>query len=374
VATSAPPLYYALEAVPYLASPSHNFLDRLLLMRLFSAVCAALTVLATFLFLRELFPGTPWAWTVGALGVAFQPMFAFISGGVNNDNLLYVSSAFTFLAVARAFRRGLTPARGAAIGAALAVGLLTKLNAFALLPGVALALLFLVHRAAPDARPAARKGAALAGAVAVAPYLLYMLLNVSLWDRRAFSTGEVATPSTRAGHPQTLGEELSYIWQLYLPRLPFLRDTFPGPFPLWDLWFRGFIGRFGWLDYDFPTWVNRLALWIYLPLLGLVGAALAAGRRRLRRRWAELASYTVMALGVLLVIGHAGYAAWASGGYPFEQPRYLLPLLPLYGALLALAARGAGRRFGPAVGVLIVALAVAHGLFAQLLTLSRYYG
>jgi hypothetical protein len=201
-----------------------------------------------------------------------------------------------------------------------------------------------------------------------------MLLNVTAWDRRAFSTGEVATPSTRAGHGQSLREELSYIWQLYLPRLPFLRDTFPGPFPLWDLWFRGFIGRFGWLDYDFPYWVNRLALWIYIPLLGLVGAALAGARRQLRGRAAELASYTVMALGVLLVIGHAGYAAWASGGYPFEQPRYLLPLLPLYGALLALAARGGGRRFGPAMGVVIVVLAVGHGLFAQLLTLSRYYG
>ena len=41
---------------------------------------------------------------------------------------------------------------------------------------------------------------------------------------------------------------------------------------------------------------------------------------------------------------------------------------------LALAARGAGRRFGPLVAGAIVLLAMAHGLFAETLTISRYYG
>lgn len=68
----------------------------------------------------------------------------------------------------------------------------------------------------------------------------------------------------------------------------------------------------------------------------------------------------------------AGYGA-ALNGEGFEQSRYLLPLLPLYATLIALAARAGGRRFGPTIGVAVVALAIGHGLFSQLLTIARYY-
>jgi hypothetical protein len=51
-----------------------------------------------------------------------------------------------------------------------------------------------------------------------------------------------------------------------------------------------------------------------------------------------------------------------------------MPLLPLAAVVLALAARGAGKRWGPAVGVLIVLLFLAQNIFSQLLVVSRYYG
>ena len=59
---------------------------------------------------------------------------------------------------------------------------------------------------------------------------------------------------------------------------------------------------------------------------------------------------------------------------PTARPRYLLPLLPLLGGALALAARGAGRRWGPAAGALIVVLFLAHDIFSQLHVISRFYG
>jgi hypothetical protein len=46
----------------------------------------------------------------------------------------------------------------------------------------------------------------------------------------------------------------------------------------------------------------------------------------------------------------------------------------LLGAVLALAARGAGRRFGPLIGVAIVVLVLGHDVFSQLLVAARYYG
>ena len=74
--TNNPPLYYFTAAGVYHLSPWTSLPDRVHFLRLFSALLTACTVLLIFLFLRELLPGTPWAWTVGALAVAFQPMFA----------------------------------------------------------------------------------------------------------------------------------------------------------------------------------------------------------------------------------------------------------------------------------------------------------
>ena len=70
VASSQPPLYYALEAIPYRLADSGTVLDRLALMRLLSALFAAITAIFTFLFVRETLPGAPWAWSVGGLSVA----------------------------------------------------------------------------------------------------------------------------------------------------------------------------------------------------------------------------------------------------------------------------------------------------------------
>ena len=77
----------------------------------------------------------------------------------------------------------------------------------------------------------------------------------------------------------------------------------------------------------------------------------------------------------MTLIGRAtAYLSIGSEGVGgFVEPRYLLPLLPLLGAVLALAARGAGRRWGPPVGALIVVLFFAHDIFSQLLVVSRFY-
>jgi hypothetical protein len=45
----------------------------------------------------------------------------------------------------------------------------------------------------------------------------------------------------------------------------------------------------------------------------------------------------------------------------------------LFAAALALAARGARGRWGPAAGTLIIALILSHDVFSQLLVISRYY-
>jgi hypothetical protein len=75
-----------------------------------------------------------------------------------------------------------------------------------------------------------------------------------------------------------------------------------------------------------------------------------------------------------LIASHGYLNANGQGGPGDAQPRYLLPLLPLLGVAVALAARGAGRRWGPPVGALLVVLFLSHDVFSQLIVVSRFYG
>ncbi len=366
-----PPLYYALQGIPYRLAAGGTVLDRLALMRLLSALLAGATVLLVFLFLREAMPGHPWSWTVGALGVAFQPLFAFISGGVNSDALLYAASAAVFYLLARAFRRGLTPALATALGAAMAVGMLTKFNALGLVPGALLALLAIAVRQEGSLRLRTLRLPALALAIAAAPALLEALLNVTVWDRPAVGASASSFALRADIHP-TLGGALSYAWQFYLFPLPGLNHPLGG-LPLWNDWFRGFVGVFGWIDTRWRDPVYRGAVVPFAIVAALAARALVVERRALRRRRLELLAYGVLAGTFMLFVAVASYVIYLRYRANVAQARYLLPLLALYGGLLALAVRGAGRRWAPVVGTAIVVLAIAHDVFAQLLVISRYY-
>ena len=365
-----PPLYYALETIPYRAGYGLDFLDRLFLMRLLSALLAGLTVALVFCFLRELLPGTPWVWTIGALAVAFQPVFGFMSGGVNNDDLLYTCGAGLFFLVARAFRRGLTPGLGVALGLVSVAGVLTKQSMAALLPGAALGLAWLAWRTPPAGRRTAAASVAIAGATVVLPAALWAYASRHLVGRPPSSIVGGLT-SQDVDSVATLSGQIGYLWQVVLPPLPSMTDQIDHWIPWW-VWTRGFIGIFGWFEFSFQEWVYYLGAAILGLVAALAGVELWRRRDTVRARWAELATYALMALGLLFVIEIAAYRFHASSNQYFEQARYLFPLLALYAAIVALGARGAGRRWGPAVGAFLVVLFMGHSLFSMFQVIARY--
>jgi hypothetical protein len=370
--TNNPPLYYVASLAPYYAATvlGGDFLDRMLALRLGSALLIALTVGFVFAFLRELLPRTPWAWPVGALAVAVQPTIGFIGGGVNNDAGLYAAGAALFWLVARALRRGLDLRGAVGIGAAFGLGLITKATLIGLVPGLAVCALVLLLRAAPDARRTTLVRIVVAGAVAALPVAVYLAVNTYVWERGLWAGGgTVAT--TGAGKPAGLREFGSYLWQFYLPRLPFMTEQQAG-LPLYNVWFKGVIGRFGWLDTTFPAWAYGLGAGVFGAVLALAAAALWRARRALAGRWGEALVYAALVAGFLVVVGWAGYRGRLDNGYIFEQARYLPPLAAFYAAVIALAARGAGR-WGRVAGAALVTLACGHALFAILLVAGRFY-
>ncbi|HXN37314.1 MAG TPA: DUF2142 domain-containing protein [Solirubrobacteraceae bacterium] len=369
VATSQPPLYYALEAIPYSLASSGTLLDRLEAMRLLSAVMGGLTALFTFLFVREALPRVPEAWTVGGLAVALVPLLGFMSGAVNPDAMLYAVTAALFYCLARAFRHGLTRGRAATLGALTAVGLMTKLNFIGIAPGVLLGLLVLGLREmrAQGRRALVPLGIALA--TAVSPVLAYVAVHVA--------AGSPALGIVSRGIRTTSGSlwsEASYIWQLYLPALPGTHDDFAGVLTARQIWFDWYVGLYGWLDTTFPGWVYDLALIPAGAIAGLCLREVIASAPALRARAGELVVYGAMCAGLMVLIGADSYRGFPSVDAEYGQVRYLLPLLPLLGVVLALAARGAGRRWAPIVGAAIIMLFLAHDVFSQLQVVARFYG
>jgi 4-amino-4-deoxy-L-arabinose transferase-like glycosyltransferase len=367
-ASNNPPLYYAAQAAVYRAAHGLGPLNRLSLMRVLAAVLAGLTALCVFCFIRELLPARPLAWTTGALAAGLQPMFAFMSSGVNNDGALYLASSALFLALAILLRRGLTPRRAAAVGLALGAGILIKTQVAAFVPAVGLALLISAWRV-----PAGRlRGLAAGVGAGAAPLALYGVLGSTVWDRPLLDRAGDVTLTSSTARPFALMEQISYLWQEYLPRLPFMTDLLPGVQP-WQLWFKGFIGRFGWLDYQYPAWVYTVALVAVAALVAAAAVNIWQRRSALRGRLAEIIVFTLAAIGFMTAIAVVSYRFFLIGG-GFEQARYIIPLLPLFALVPALAVRAVSPRMAPVLATAIVTATLGLSLYGQLLTIARYYG
>lgn len=370
-AAPEPPTFYALEAIPYKLASGATLLDRIALMRLLSALMAGATALFVFLFVRECLPGRPWAWTVGALGAALNPVLGFVSGGVNPDALLFPICAALFYAFAVAFRHGLTTRRAAWIGAILAAGLVTKINFYGLMPGALLALALAARASADGFNGRAARLLGIAVGIAVAPFLLLSALDALIWDR-AFVLAH--TPAEQPQDHGNLLGQLSYLWQVFLPRLPGQSTAIPEFYPGYQLWLKGFVGKFGWTVVNFAEWAYRLGALLLGVVFALAARTALRERTTLRgRRW-ELLAYAAMTGGLLLLIGLVALRGFAPGIAGAVQGRYLLPLLALFAGLLTLAARGAGTRWGRAAGVALVLACVGWSLFGQLLTIAWFYG
>ncbi len=374
VAAAEPPLYYALEAIPYDLGSGGTLLDQLELMRLLSALMAGLTALFTFLFVREALPRVRWAWTVGGLAAALTPLLGFTSGVVTPDAMLCAVSAAVFYCLARAFRHGLTRRLAIATGVLIAAGFLTKVNFVGLAPGLMLGLVVLGLRGVRDGEHRRRRALgpmAFAMAIAVSPVCAYVARN--LLEHHP-TLGIVSSAVHLTSGRESILSDVVYVWQLYLPRLPGMVNYLPGLSTIRQLWFDRAVGLYGWLDTTFPVWVYNLAL-IPAGLIAILALrALIVSRSALRARLSELLVYLVMSAGLMALIGQDSHLHRVVEGAGYAQPRYLLPLLPLAAVMLALAARGAGRRWGPAAGALIVVLFLAQDIFSQLLVVSRFYG
>jgi len=372
-----PPLYYLYEAIPYVAAGGGSFFDRMHAMRLWSALLLLVTTTGAWLLAGEVF-GRDRVLQLATAGlVGLQPMVTFISAGVNPDAGIVAFWTVAFWLGARVLRRGLTLRDGVALGLVVGLAVTEKATSWALVPAALLAAVVGWRRV--RARGDAGAGRALGATLAA------FALPAGAWVVTAAALGRgvtnhapdragVSTPSLTSLH--SLREFASYVWQYYLPKLPFqdryaplLGDTSR----FYTTWHETGWAAFGWLEVRLPDWAySVLGIASALAILGGVAAIVRADRRR-RADPATVGFLLLAALGLMLALHWVDYTYLTIARHAVEQGRYILPLVAIGGLAVAGSVSLLRRRWrAPAVGILIAGLLTLQ-LASLAVTAERYF-
>ena len=362
------PVYYGLLAPAYHLAGDSTF-TQLWLMRLMSSLMAAIAAACAFGIVRELIPSRPELAVAGGILVAFHPMFAFMGGAVNNDMGVNAGSAVVLYLLIRGLRRGLTWRLGLALGVALAVLPLLKGTGYALFPIAAFAILGMLVRR-HGRRDVAWVAVTIAALVAVT--LVWQAIAPS-FGRATFTTPSEGLPGEGLAPLTDTGGYLSYLWQIFLPKLPFMTDLWLQPWPFYDIYvIRGF-GAFGWYQVTFPGLAYDL-------IVGLLAVLVVLGVVVLVRRWDAVRSRgweTIVLLGVgaAIIAGVEAfyYTPTPRGTIIAEMGRYAFPAITAFAALAIAATLGAGRRRAPLLAAALAAWMVVLNTAGQLVALNGFY-
>ncbi len=309
-----PPLYYALAALWLLPFSWADVTAQLLIVRSFSILLGAFTVLAAFLTTREVFPDDPFM-TIGVpMMVALHPMHAFINSSVNSDNLAELLVSLVILVVIRSLRRGFL------------------FHALLLLPLLLLA--WFTKRTALIGAPIALAAIPFCfwtGRVHIPPKRL--LVSIGLFAALGGSAllfsgglqGWLLGPLRRAARYLFLSENLGQFAQAFSPQ------TFPLYLLFLRTLFESFWGRFGWMSIPLPTfWYRIIAFITLIALGGLIAFWVRVIKkpwlfsRRVRSAILILILATVSAL-LLVMVGMIRVRTIVPGSLP--QGRYLFPVI-----------------------------------------------
>jgi len=282
------------------------------LIRLLSILLCASAVYLTYLLALEVAPRrSDLALTAAAL-VAFNPMFLFISGSVNNDNLIVPLATLILWLVVRTLRQGwLSNGRALLLGLLLGLAALTKLSGLALLPLTAAVLVIVAARR--RAWGALFRWGALIALPVIAVAGWWYLRN---WQLYGEPTGLSAMLDVAGRRPEPFtfqrlksefqGFRLSY-WGV------FGGFNVIGPQPLY--WFydllvlTGLAGWTAWLVRRWGKWRSPaaerllvLAVWVLIVLVALI--------RWTAQTYASQGRLAFPAIGAIAVLVAFGLAGW----------------------------------------------------------------
>ena len=364
-----PPLYYAVAAVAYAVTPGRSLFAHLFASRLVGVLLFTLTVALTWVAASEL-TTRAWARVLATGVVALQPQLAFMAGIVNADTLLVaIWTAFVALTV-RTLNRGPTTGRVLGLFALAALSPLTHGRGLALLPPLAVVLALTAWRHRPQWRRALAWAAG--GAAVLGAGLLAFWLFTSNTDGGGSLYGGQTGYIHQGGF--SVGGLLENVWRFYFPPLPGMGARLGPSFGFRQMWVETFYGKFGSLDASFPHRVYSLLRYGTILLVLMTLAALVVRRRELRRDWPVLAGLASIGLSLLALLHLVSYLSLIDTGDTLIVGRYGLPLVSLLGLAVAFVATSLPRRVGPLAAAGVLALGVLLQLGGLGITVVRFYG
>lgn len=283
------------------------------LVRWFSLLLGAGTILFVYQTARELFSDRRGLAVGSAALVALNPTFIYISASVHDDPLSNLVAAGMLSVTARILVRGATMRRAAALGLLVGLGLLTKLTCLVIAPTVALALLW--RPLADRGRDGWRQVVWLAGIVVGLALLVggwWLVRNQIVYGEPTSMERQVeAWGGTREGAPNLAAA---------IGELGFLHDS---------AW-----GAFGYGQIPMPRWAYGIAR---VAGLGAIGGLILfwARRRSGQVPWEQPSTTLLVVLSAPLVTFLIIFARMTMidtadfGRYLFVSLAYLAPLYAL---------------------------------------------
>jgi Predicted membrane protein (DUF2142) len=365
-----PPLYYALETIPYHLSPGGSFFNRFYMTRFASGLLYVAAVAFMWLIASELFRAV-WARTLATGIFALHPKLAMLGAVVNPDILLVLTwTAFIYVGL-RILRHGLTLRRLIGAGAAVAGSVLTHGRGLAILP----ALLVLLGIAYLRWRPPVRKTLLVLAVV-------LGIAAVGLGIAGVFTSGVSGEDAAYGGllgwmddRSFNIRQFLSYLWQFYLPRLEFMQPSIGVPgYGFREVYIQSFYSDLASLEIQYPRFaIDLLQAATMVLLLGLYTVAVTR-LEAVKRNWPILAFLLLTGLSMVAALHVSSYTTMLiNPGDPVLTGRYLLPLLSLLAIAVTIVVAALPRR----IGAFAAGAVVATGLVLQLsglgIALVRFY-
>jgi Predicted membrane protein (DUF2142) len=365
-----PPLYYALETIPYHLSPGGSFFNRFYMTRFASGLLYVAAVAFMWLIASELFRAV-WARTLATGIFALHPKLAMLGAVVNPDILLVLTwTAFIYVGL-RILRHGLTLRRLVGAGAAVAASVLTHGRGLAILP----ALLVLLGIAYLRWRPPVRKTLLVVAVV-------LGIAAVGLGIAGVFTSGVSGEDAAYGGllgwmddRSFNIRQFLSYLWQFYLPKLEFMQPSIGVPgYGFREVYIQSFYSDLASLEIQYPRFaIDLLQAATMVLLLGLYTVAVTR-LEAVKRNWPILAFLFLTGLSMVAALHVSSYTTMLiNPGDPVLTGRYLLPLLSLLAIAVTVVVAALPRR----VGAFAAGAVVATGLVLQLsglgIALVRFY-
>lgn len=358
-------LYYALFTPAYHLTSWMQPANQLVALRIVNSaaasVVALLAVLSAALLLGD---GRRYAAAAAGAMVAFQPMFAYVSGAINNDTMVNVAGATALYLLLWLARRGWEIKREIALGFVSIVGPVGKLTGVATALFTALMVLLLVVR--DRSVRAARGGFTVLVSVIASAGIYLGLTRAAGWPSALVNHHRDTSPSPDAWIP-SLSQRIDYILQTAFPWIELTGPMTQVSQPFRQIYIIGGFADLFWhrIAYPMPVYKMISALLIVVLIAGLV--ALWRYRRWVLENWLPVC---IVALHVVAVYAMVGWAYAIPGGRPelAEQGRYIFPAL----AALAVAAAGAG--FGLPRKLRTFGWGGLVGLFCAFGIVTYFYG